>query len=207
MGHFPFPDTRKFDPDIAQRIREWAEYPLCSRCGAVMIRGMALYFCCSPFGDRIRDNLPPPMDERLLNRIIQLTESRPNFTRILNHDLQPVLQYTSTPAPHGPASNLFICGVPYALNTYCRFRTLVYAVFSRNDWGLPVPPGEIEEIITFVLSQNRTLAGYLRDHLDSLREIGIVLMNEPDEGINMAVFNAEGLLLNDHQMETLRNSY
>jgi hypothetical protein len=32
-------------------------------------------------------------------------------------------------------------------------------------------------------------------------------MNEPDEGINLAVFNAGGLLLNDYQMEALRNSY
>jgi hypothetical protein len=32
-------------------------------------------------------------------------------------------------------------------------------------------------------------------------------MNESDEGMNLAVFNAEGLLLNDHQMEVLRSSY
>jgi hypothetical protein len=37
--------------------------------------------------------------------------------------------------------------------------------------------------------------------------MGIVSMNEPDEGMNLAVFNTEGLLLNDHQMEALRNSY
>jgi hypothetical protein len=117
MGHFPFPDMREFDPDIAQKIREWAEYPLCSRCGAVSIRVIAPHFCCNPFGDRIRDNLPPPMDEQLLNRIVQLSESRPNFPRILNHDLQPILQYTRISAPNGPASNLFISGVPYALDT------------------------------------------------------------------------------------------
>jgi hypothetical protein len=53
MRHFSFPGPREFDPDIAQRIREWAECPLCSRCGAVLIRGMAPRFCCNPFGDRI----------------------------------------------------------------------------------------------------------------------------------------------------------
>jgi hypothetical protein len=31
-------------------------------------------------------------------------------------------------------------------------------------------------------------------------------MNEPDEGMNLAIFNAEGLLLKDHEMEVLRNS-
>jgi hypothetical protein len=32
-------------------------------------------------------------------------------------------------------------------------------------------------------------------------------MNESDEGMNLAVFDAEGLLLNDPQMEVLRCSY
>jgi hypothetical protein len=90
---------------------------------------------------------------------------------------------------------------------YGQFTTPVDTVFSRNDRGLPIPPGEIEEIITFILCQNRTFAGYLRDRLGSLREICFVSMNEPDEGMNLAVFNAHGLLLNDHQMEALRNSY
>jgi hypothetical protein len=31
-------------------------------------------------------------------------------------------------------------------------------------------------------------------------------MNESDDGMNLAVFNAEGLLLNDYQMEVLRSS-
>jgi hypothetical protein len=147
------------------------------------------------------------MDERLLNRVVQLSESRPNFPLILNHDLRPVLQYHRISAPNGPASNLFISGVSYALDTYCQFTMPVYAVFSRNDRGLPMPPGEIEESVAFILSQNRTLACYLRDRLDSLREIGIVSANEPDEEMNLAVFSTEDLVLNDHQMEALRNSY
>jgi hypothetical protein len=32
-------------------------------------------------------------------------------------------------------------------------------------------------------------------------------MNEPHEGMNLATFNAEGPLMNDHQMEVLQNSY
>jgi hypothetical protein len=38
-------------------------------------------FCCNPFRDRIRKNLPPPMDEGLLNRILESTESNQNFPR------------------------------------------------------------------------------------------------------------------------------
>jgi hypothetical protein len=32
-------------------------------------------------------------------------------------------------------------------------------------------------------------------------------MNEPGEGMNLMIFDAEGVLLNDHQMEVFRNSY
>jgi hypothetical protein len=32
-------------------------------------------------------------------------------------------------------------------------------------------------------------------------------MNEPDEGMNLIVFNAEEFLMNDDQMEVLRNSF
>jgi hypothetical protein len=32
-------------------------------------------------------------------------------------------------------------------------------------------------------------------------------MNEPDEGMNLAIFNAEGSLLKDHEIGILRNSY
>jgi hypothetical protein len=82
-----------------------------------------------------------------------------------------------------------------------------YAIFSRNDRGLPRPPGDIKKIIDFILWQKKTLRGYLKDRLYFLQQIGIVSMNESDEGMHLAVFNAEGLLLNDHQMEVLRSSY
>jgi hypothetical protein len=32
-------------------------------------------------------------------------------------------------------------------------------------------------------------------------------MDEPDDGLNLAIFNAEGALLDDHQLEVVRNSY
>jgi hypothetical protein len=146
------------------------------------------------------------MDKGLLNRILELTESNRKFPRVLNHDLRPVLQYACVSSPNAKASNLFISGVRYALDTYRQFTTPDDAVFSRNDRELPRPPGDIEEIIDFITSQNITLRRYLRDRLDSLRQIGIVSINESGEGMNLAVFSAEGLLLNDYQMEVLRSS-
>jgi hypothetical protein len=68
----------------------------------------------------------------------------------------------------------------------------VYVVFNRNGRDLPRPPANIEEMIDFILAQNRTLRGYLRDRLDFPQQIGTVSKNESDEGMNLAVFRAEG---------------
>jgi hypothetical protein len=43
--------------------------------------------------------------------------------------------------------------------------------------------------------------------LDLVREIAPVAMGEPEDGMNVAIFNAEGALLDDHQLEIVRNSY
>jgi hypothetical protein len=120
-------------------------------------------FCCKPFGERILDNLPFPMDHRLLKRIVHLTISNPDFPRILNRDLRPVLQDASVSSPNGPASNHFTPGVPCALDAYRQFTTPVYAVFSWCNQDLPTPHGDIQEIITFIVFRNKTLQGYLRD--------------------------------------------
>jgi hypothetical protein len=64
----------------------------------------------------------------------------------------------------------------------------------------------VDDIIALILSQNGTLQGDLRDRFESIREIATVSMNEGDEGMNMAIFNAKGILLNNHQIELFRNS-
>jgi hypothetical protein len=129
------------------------------------------------------------MDEGLLNHIIELTESNQNCPRLLNRDLRPVLRYACVSWLNAKASNDFMSGISYAFDTYREFTTPVYAVFNRNDRGLPRQPGDIQEIIDFIPSQNRTLRGYLRDRSDSLQRIGIESMNESDKGMNLAVFN------------------
>jgi hypothetical protein len=77
---------------------------------------------------------------------------------------------------------------------------------SRIDRGLPRPPSDIEEMITFTLSQNTTFPDYLKLWLDSLRQTSIVSLNELDERRNVVAFAVGGLLLNDHQMKVLRSS-
>jgi hypothetical protein len=198
---------RKFDEDIAQRIRNWAEVPSCSYCGAVLLRGMTGKFCCHPFEQRIRSNLPPPMDEDLLQRIVELTRTKANFPRILNRDLRPVLHYASVSSPNAAHSNVFISGIPYGLDTYRQFTTPVYAVFCRKDQRLENHNNDIEQLIAYILHENKTLCRYLKQKLDVVREITTVSMNESDEGMNLAIFNAEGIALNHHELEVLEKSY
>jgi hypothetical protein len=121
--------------------------------------------------------------------------------------LRSVLQHARVSSPNAGASNVFISGIPYALQSYRQFIIPVYAVFLRTQQRITIPPGGTEEIIVSILSQNRMLQGYLRDRLDSLREIATVAMDKPDDGMNLAIFNAEGALLDDHQLEIVRNSY
>jgi hypothetical protein len=80
----------------------------------------------------------------------------------------------------------------YALDSYRQFITPVYAVFFRTQQRISIPPDGTEEIVASILSQNRTLQGYLRDRSDSVREIAIVAVDEPDDGMNLVIFNAEG---------------
>jgi hypothetical protein len=108
------------------------------------------------------------MDEYLFNPIVQLTESHPNAPQIFNRHLRPVFRHTGVSFPNGPASAFFITGIPDTLDTCRHFTTPVYAVFSRGQRGLPIPPDDIQEIINVILSQNETLQGYLRDRLDSV---------------------------------------
>jgi hypothetical protein len=198
---------RQFNPDMAQNMRDWAESSQCPLLRAIPIQGMPQTFCCPPFGDRIRSNFPPPIDQRLLDRIVNLGDSNPNFPRLLNPDLGPVIHHAPVSSPIGPASNVFISGIPYALDPYCQFTIPVYAMFSRGQRGLPIALGDIQDIINVILAQNETLQDYLKDRLNSVRQIASVSMDTPDKGMNLAIFNADGIVRNDYQIEVLQNLY
>jgi hypothetical protein len=138
---------------------------------------------------------------------MQLMQSNPNFPRILNRNLRPVLHYACISSPHSAHSNVFISGIPYGLDIYRQFTTPVYAVFSRGDQRLEICSADTQKLIADILKGNTTLRDYMTQRLDVVREIASVSMNEPDEGMNLAIFNAEGISLTEHQLEVLRTSY
>jgi hypothetical protein len=102
------------------------------------------------------------MGRELLDHIIELAQSIPNFLRILNHDLRPVLQHARGSSPNAGASKVFISGIPYALDSYRTFNNPVYAVFFRTQQRIPMPPGGTEEII----------ASHNTEHSRVISEIG-----------------------------------
>jgi hypothetical protein len=134
FDHLPFPDMRDFNEDIADKIRQWAEIPPCSDCGAVLLRGMSHEFCCKPFASRIRNHLPPLMGRELLDHIVELIQSIPNFPRILNRDLRPVLQHACALSPNAGASRAFISDIPYALDSRLCSRLSHTAADSNTPW-------------------------------------------------------------------------
>jgi hypothetical protein len=121
LDYLPFPDMRDFDEDIADKIRQWAGIPPCSHCGAVLLRGIFYEFCGKLFAGRIRNHMPPPMGREMLDHNFELTQSIPNFPRILNLDFRPVLQHAPVSSLNVGASNVFISGIPYALDSYRHF--------------------------------------------------------------------------------------
>jgi hypothetical protein len=125
----------------------------------------------------------------------------------LNRDLRPVLQHARVSSPNAGTSNVLIFGIPDALDSYRQFIAPVYAVFFRTRQRIPIPPGGKGKIIASILSRNRTLQGYFRDRLDSVGEIATLAMDELGDEMNLAIFNADGILLDDHQLEVVCNSY
>jgi hypothetical protein len=204
---FPFPDGKDLDPEVVRYVREWAEVEPCEHCGAVLVRGMPTGFCCRPFEDSIRDHLPHELDAEILSRILELAKENANFPRLLNRDLRPVIQNAEIRSPHGPAANLFISGIPYAIDTFRQFVTPVYAVFDRCDRALPIRIPDSEGLIAAILDRNPILREYLRGRLDSVVEIALASMPEPDPGMNLGVFNADGEFVCAHEIEAVRSSY
>jgi hypothetical protein len=100
---------RDFNEDIADKIRQWTEIPPYPHCGAVWLRGMFHEFCCKPFAGRIRNHLPPPMGRKLLDHIVEMTQSIPNFPRFRIVTCDP---FSSMLVFHHPMQVLQTCSYP-----------------------------------------------------------------------------------------------
>jgi hypothetical protein len=110
-------------------------------------------FCCQRFAHRIGINPLPPIDEQLLDRMVQFAYSHSNFPSILNCDSRRVLQHGCVSSLIAGVSNMFISGILCALDSYRQFTTPLYPVFLRTHPLIVILPGDTEEILAFILSK------------------------------------------------------
>jgi hypothetical protein len=85
------PDPKNPSSELAYQIRKWAETEWRQHYGRLPLYEMPSSFFCRSFGQFIRNYLPHPLDESILERIQELAESSPDFSRFLNRDLQSVI--------------------------------------------------------------------------------------------------------------------
>jgi hypothetical protein len=147
------------------------------------------------------------LDESILRRIQALSQSNPNFPRLLNRDLRPVIQNAQIQSPSGPASTLFISGISFAIDTFRQFVTPVYAVFHRLDRTHPIQLHNCDQLIADILIRTDILGQSLRERLDSVQNLAIASITEPDQGMNLSIFNADGLFFISQEIEAVKNCY
>jgi hypothetical protein len=147
------------------------------------------------------------LDESILRRIPELSQSNPNFPRLLNRDLGPVIQNGQIQSPSDPASTLFISGIPSVIDTFRQFVTHVSAVFHRLDRTDPIQLHNCDQLIADNLIRNDILGQYPREGLDSVQNLAMASITGPDQGMNLAIFNADGSLLIGQEIEAVKNCY
>jgi hypothetical protein len=206
-----FPDMRNCPAHMVSAtlagFRQGCECPPCRHCGAVLVRGMPLGFCCRGFDDSMLDHLPQAMPMELVRKIVRATVDNPNFPRRLNSSLRPVLQHASVSAPQGAGSTVFITGIPYAVDALGQFQTTVYAIFCRNEGGELVQGLEVERLVDEMLSLNPTLRQYVRDRVDAVRRAAQVTIPELDNGFNFAILAEGSARLVPSELEAIALEY
>jgi hypothetical protein len=212
LGSLPFPDTRHLARAeqaqwelVAAQIRDREQHP-CDTCGAIRVGQMEKGFCCAPFGEAIKNHLPNAMTPWLRERVADLTNGKPNAARTLNRLLRPVIQNTDIHSPRGPGSTVFLNGIPYALDQFRQFHTPVYAVFINHEEHAAETSLEMREIIRYIIPRNPVLASHVSRRWERVQNVAIS-MAEPDQGMNLAILNADAPEENDDTISTIRKNY
>jgi hypothetical protein len=206
---FPFPDLRGCaDPTLFQFIRSEYEMPPCEHCGSVKILG-GFMRCCEGFSDEIQQNLPDPMPGNIRRVIEEFTANgRPNFPRSLNANLRPVIQNAKISSPNAAASTIFLTGMPYAVDSFRQFLTPVYAIFNALDRESTGNEDVNSRLVRVILEHNETLRNHVRNRIDTaVQRMQVHLVGSADDGMNLAIMNADGISAESAEFEVLHNTY
>jgi hypothetical protein len=81
--------------------------------------------------EREKDDLPDQMHTKHRAEIEKaINETSPNFLRLLNKNLPPVIQNANIASLRAISSIVLITGIPYSRDNYWLFLILVYLVFN-----------------------------------------------------------------------------
>jgi hypothetical protein len=92
------------------------------------------------------------------------------------------------------------------VDTFRQFQTPVYAVFQQGDVILAGRRSS-EDLILELLRRNSVLREYLRDRLEARARIAVASMKESDQGMNLAILNADPTMRVPHEIETVNRCY
>jgi hypothetical protein len=147
------------------------------------------------------------MPQRLLQRIMVQLTGNANFARWLNQHMRPLMHNAHMRSPRGPASTLFVTGMPYAVDAWGQFSSPVYAVFCRFQNEGVADEDEERAIIAEFLLLNPTLSEYVREMSERGREVARVHGALLDDGFNLVVVHAPGSADAAHEVEVVRHGY
>jgi hypothetical protein len=193
VPEFPFSDMRaSHSSRILTFIRKEYELPPCQYCGAVEISG-GFMRCCEGFEEAIAGHLPEPMPIKMRRAIEDSTRNgSPNFPRLLNKDLRPVLQHAHVSSPNGATSTVFLKGILYAVDSFRQFLTSVYAIFNALDGESTGNEDVSTRLIRAILEQNEVLKNYVSGRIsNAVDNMRVRLIGSPDPGMNLAILTAD----------------
>jgi hypothetical protein len=191
---FEFPDMRQPNDDVRAFLRTMFEPNPCLHCGAVQITGGFTRYC-NGYSEVIKNHLPQEMPMDLRREIERRTnETSPNFPRILNKDLRPVIENANIRSSRAGGSTVFITVFPSVRDSYRQFLTPVYSVFNALDRDPITMRGSTDTWIRRIVSENETFPEYIHDHTrKAVIEMQISVPGSIDQGINLAILNPDGI--------------
>jgi hypothetical protein len=105
---------------------------------------------------------------------------KPNFPRILNADLQPVIKNAQRSLPKA-ASIVFLAGIPYALDSFRQFLTRVYLIFNMLDRESTGSEEVDIRLVRAILEHNEVLRDHARRRISTaVAQLSIHLIGSAD---------------------------
>jgi hypothetical protein len=149
--------------------------------------------CCEGFEQDIGENSPEPMPTNIRRAVEECTANgKPNFLRIINADLRPVIQNAQMSSSNAAASSVLLTVIPCALDSFRQLLRPAYAIFNKLDRESMGSEEMNIRLARAILEHNKVLRGHVRRRTSTaLAKMQIRLIGFADTATNLAVMNAD----------------